>query len=535
MHDEVHKQQRVALARYQVISAYLAMAPKRGQRGLLLRQLAARTWTDADGEPLQVAAETIRNWVRRYRRRGLAGLEDKERPKRGIQALSAEQVEQLCALKREVPERSLDRIIRIAEETELVPRGEVRRSTLHRALQAHGLSARACRTPDRQDLDRFEADAPNDLWQSDMLVGPWLPNPKVPGKVRRAYLYAFLDDHSRLLLHGRFGFKGDLPALELVFRRALQKYGLCRRVYYDNGQTYRSHHMKHIVATLGLHRVIYTQSYRPMGHGKIEKFNQRVRSGFLAELQASNISTLDELNEAFLAWGDLEYNRTPHAGVNDELPLDRWRAGVESVRYADDEALRQAFLWREDRTPDKTAILKLFGTEYGVGPELARRKVELRYDPERLEEIEVWRDGRFVQRARPYQVQANRRPKAAPAVEEAPKPAAKPAASADWLGHLVGRRRKEGFVEPAPRQLHKEAVERRAAQDNAVLALLTERLDDGAYDEAIARRHLQQCGPYDAPIAAEVLDRFCAEGRTGLHVSVYLDAIREASQGETRR
>lgn len=60
-----------ALLRYQVISAYLALEPKRGQRGKVREQLAAKTWTGPDGERFEVSAETIRVWVRRYRNGGL--------------------------------------------------------------------------------------------------------------------------------------------------------------------------------------------------------------------------------------------------------------------------------------------------------------------------------------------------------------------------------------------------------------------------------------------------------------------------------
>src|SRR5262249_113134 len=108
-------------------------------------------------------------------------------------------------------------------------------------------------------------------------------------------------------------FKGELPALELVFRRSLQKYGLVRACYYDNGQVYRSHHMRQIIATLGIHRLVFTQKRRPEGHGKIEALNRLIRSAFLAELKSSRIETLDALNEAFLAWMDVDYNRRPHS------------------------------------------------------------------------------------------------------------------------------------------------------------------------------------------------------------------------------
>jgi transposase len=230
--DDEDLRHQMALCRYQAISAYLALDPPRGQRRQLLEQLAQRTWPGPDGEPLRASAETLRSWVRRYRRNGLPGLMDKRRPRRGIQALTPEQIETVLALKREVPERSLDRIIRIAEGMGLMEPGVLRRSTLHRVLQQAGLSARPRSQSDKKDLDRFEALAPNDLWQSDMRTGPWLPDPRRPGKARRTKLFCFLDDHSRKLLHGRFSFAEGLPELELVFRRCLQKYGKPKRVYY---------------------------------------------------------------------------------------------------------------------------------------------------------------------------------------------------------------------------------------------------------------------------------------------------------------
>jgi putative transposase len=517
-----------ALCRYEVISAYLALEPVRGQRGPLLKQLASRKWIGPTGEPVTVSAETIRVWVRRYRRGGLDGLRDVARPRSGSQALTTGQVDLLCRLKREVPERSLDRLIRIAEDLKLVPEGVLKRSTVHRALKAAGLSRRACRVADREDLDRFEAECPNDLWQSDMLVGPWLQDPPGKGGPRRVYLYAFVDDHSRLLLHGRFSFKGDLPALELVFRRAIQKYGQARRVYYDNGQTYRSDHMRQIVATLGMHRISYTQVHRPMGHGKIEAFNRLVRSAFLAELKTSAVRTLDQLNEAFLAWAD-EYNGTLHSETG-QTPLDNWREGLSQVRYADDEALRKAFLWREERTPDKTGLFSLLGVRYQVSAELARRRIEVRYDPEALEEVEVWLDGRRRERVRPFQVHAHRRPRAS-TTDASPAPDERPVA--DWLGHLVRKRSARHIAEPDPRELALQAQARRDEADRAVSDLLADRLDPAVFEPDTVREFLRRYGPLDPERARVALDGLLASARPDQHISLYLDALLRDAGGKS--
>jgi len=224
----------LALLRYQAISAYLSLRPPRGQRTALLRQLAEQTWRLPNGRQVQFAAETLRAWVRRFRRGGIEALEDKPRPRPGVQILDPEHIDILCRLKRDVPARSIDRVIRIARSTEVIPSTvSLSRSTVHRVLQAHGLSKRKQGAASTDDLDRFEAAFANDLWQSDMLMGPWLPDPDKPGKKRRAWLHAFIDDHSRLLLAGRWDFKSDLPVLELAFKEALRRFGTPKRVYYD--------------------------------------------------------------------------------------------------------------------------------------------------------------------------------------------------------------------------------------------------------------------------------------------------------------
>ncbi len=462
MNEELDPRLAKALDCYQVISSYIADPPPRGQRAARRKHLASKVWIGADGEPFQVSAETIRSWIRKYNRNKLEGLMDKSRPRRGVRALPEEVIDTACKLKKEVPQRTLDRLIQILEGLEMVEIGLVKRSTLHRALQARGLS-RIPTIPDCEDLDRFEASAPNALWQSDMLAGPWLPDPARPGKMRRTWLYAFLDDYSRLIVAGRFSFKGDLPALELVLRRAVQKYGVCKRLYYDNAQVYRSGHMKQIAAALGIERIVYTQRYRPMGHGKIEAWNRLAKRSFIAEVAASKIATLTELNEAFTAWVSKEYNTGIH-GETGQTPVDRWRTGIDSIRYADEEDIRVAFLWKERRKADKSGLLSLHGVKYQVGPELAGRYVDVLYDPQDMLEIEVQRDGRLQERVRPFEVAPWRRPR--PATPDAPNteaprrkaPRGRPTSRARSEG-LEGR---SGRPPPGQHRRHRRAPRRSA-------------------------------------------------------------------------
>jgi len=339
--------------------------------------------------------------------------------------------------------------------------------------------------------------------------------------MRRALLYAFLDDHSRLLLHGRFSFRENLPVLELVFRRALQRWGRPRRVYYDNGLVYRSGHMRRIVAVLGTHRIVFTKPKRPEGHGKIEAFNRLCRAAFIAEAQAAAIATLDALNDAFFAWLDLEYNRTVNSETG-EAPIDRWRASAERIEYVDDEKLRQAFLWSEHRTPDKAGVFSLLGVRYQVGPKLARKRIEVRFDPEALHEVEVWREGNFVERVHPHEVTPWRRP-----VQhtEDTKPVTEPVV--DWLGHLVEKRRREGDMQE-PRDAIADAKARRADMDRAVIDVLRDRLDPAVVDESTVQDYLDRFGPFDPGDVERVIDVFLRNGEgRDRHVSFYLDLVRK--------
>jgi transposase InsO family protein len=519
----------VALSRHQVVGRYLSLKPRRGLRKKLLDKLSCETWMGANGEPLSVSAETIRAWVRRYLRHGLNGLKDKERPKRGVLALTQEQQDLVCRLKQEVPERSLERIIEIAQSMSLIEEGILRRSTVHRVLQSRGLSKRCGRTPDNEDLDRFEAPGPNIRWQSDELKGPWLPDPDRPGKVRRANLFAFIDDHSRMLLHGRWSFAEDLPHMELVFRRALQKHGIPDCAYFDNGKVYQATHVKQMAAELGIHRVVFTKPYRPMGHGKIEAFNRYVRSAFIAELKASHIETLEELNEAFLAFIDKSYNNSIHSEIG-ETPRSRWERGIESIRLADEEKLRQAFLWTESRTPDKAGVFSLLGIKYQVGAGHGKRRFQVRFDPEALHEVEVWRDNTFIERVKPFQVSAHRRAKteeAEPAQDNGTK-----APVVDYLGHLMRERRKQGVIEPKIEAIAKRAFEKREENTRRIIALLDDRLKSGVVNADEVRSFMERFGPFDADLAELALDEMIESGvDRDLPVSVYLGKMLSAAKG----
>ncbi len=78
------------------------------------------------------------------------------------------------------------------------------------------------------------------------------------------------------------------------------KFGLPRRLYFDNGTQYRTHWMKRACGLLGI-RLIYAKPRNPRGKGKQERFNQTL-DAFLAEVAPHPPESLQELNRKFQAW-----------------------------------------------------------------------------------------------------------------------------------------------------------------------------------------------------------------------------------------
>jgi hypothetical protein len=73
-------------------------------------------------------------------------------------------------------------------------------STLYRFLKQRGLSEKQLLAPLAHK--KFEAELSNQIWQADMLFGPWVQRPK--GGRMQVSLHATLDEASRLIPHAKF-------------------------------------------------------------------------------------------------------------------------------------------------------------------------------------------------------------------------------------------------------------------------------------------------------------------------------------------
>jgi putative transposase len=388
------QQEQVALHRWAVIAEAASGTLTPAERGALVRQVAARAHTHPDGTARRYSRGTIDRWLRAWRAGGLEALKPSPRADTGAVRAHPELFAEAAALRLELPGRSAAQIasilyhrrgVRVAERT---VRAQLRRAGLHRqALVA-----------EPKAYGRYEAARPNERWITDVLVGPWVPWPRREGSVR-ARLFLIVDDHSRLLVDGRFLARENARACQDLLRRAVTRRGLPEIFYADNGAPFSNAWLARTCAVLGI-RLVHSRPYSPQGRGKQERLNRYIREAFLAEATHQGIESLDQLNDLFAAWAEQVANRRVHAETG-QPPISRFEAGG-APRQAEPARLAEAFRWSVTRRVTRTATVPLEGNAYAVDPALVGRRVELRYHPEDLSRIEVFLDGKPAGAATPF-------------------------------------------------------------------------------------------------------------------------------------
>ena len=408
--DEEHRRRaerarRVGLFRYELIQDVIDPALSTRQRGRRARELAAIEHAGPFGEKIRLSRNTIDRWARWYRTGGFDALV----PQAAVvhPRTPAEVLDLAAALKRENPERTAAQVRRILRATSGWAPSD---RTLQRHFERLELRGKTGASPGgSQVFGRFEASAPNELWTGDALHGPVITG-------RKAYLFAFIDDHSRAVMAARFGFSEDTVRLAAALRPALAARGVPGSVYVDNGSAFVDAWLLRACAVLGI-RLVHSAPGRPQGRGKIERFFRTVREQFLVELgerAAASVTGLAELNRLLAAWIDTEYHTAIHSETG-QAPLRRWQAALPAPLPLPSPAqLAEAFLWSERRKVTKTATVSLHGNTYQVDPVLAGRYVELVFDPFDLTRIDVRHDQQPAGTAAPFTIGRHSHPKARP-------------------------------------------------------------------------------------------------------------------------
>ena len=146
--------------------------------------------------------------------------------------------------------------------------------------------------------------------------------------------------------------------------------------------------------------ITHSAPYQPEGRGKVERWFRSLREQFLANLDRGVALSLEQLNERLWAWID-HYHRTEH-GTLGTTPLLRWQRDIEHVRQLSPATdLRRLFFHRLDRLVRRDSTFLLHNGFYEAPSHLAGLRIEVRFDPLDLSQVEIYFQGQAQGWVRP--------------------------------------------------------------------------------------------------------------------------------------
>jgi len=293
-------------------------------RLLLVQRVENLGWTAVQAaEALGVSRATAYKWLRRYRKEGEAGLEDRSsRPLHSPHALSVEAVRGILSARERLkfgPHR-------------LAPEVGCPRSTIYGVLRRHCLSR-------LRDLDRPSAvpvryvrEHPGELLHLDVKKLGRIP----PGGGHRMlgrstetkrrghgydYLHVAVDDASRVACVSVFpDERGDTTARFLLEAAAFfaQRGVRVERILTDRAFSYtHSRAFGDATSALDIHHLV-TKPYRPQTNGKAERFIRTLLEEWAyTRLYHTNQERLDALPN----WVEFYNQRRPHTALGGEPPM----------------------------------------------------------------------------------------------------------------------------------------------------------------------------------------------------------------------
>ena len=298
-----------------------------GKNNLIIQAILQARMTPAEAaEHFGVSRRWVYELMRRHRTEGDAGLDPRSRaPLSSPQTTPAPVRERILALRRELAARGLDAgaetiAWHLQREGLAVPAP----STIHRVLRAEGLVIDQPHKRPRSSWHRFEAQQPNETWQSDFTHWALAGGADVE-------ILNFLDDHSRFLLYCRAHRPVTGPVVLEAFLETADAHGFPRSTLTDNGLVYTARFaggrgglnaFERTLRDLGIVQKNGSPNH-PQTQGKIERFHQTLKR-WLATREPSR--TLEELNTDLGLFARVYNAERPHRALGRRTPDQAYTA-----------------------------------------------------------------------------------------------------------------------------------------------------------------------------------------------------------------
>lgn len=147
--------------------------------------------------------KTLAHWLSNYRRGGIDALKPGYRSDRGkSRKVSLEIADAIREKQAEKPRITTVLLYKELVNGKVINPSQLSLATFYRFMAANpDLSAGKNPDEPEPELKRFSPQRINELWQTDILYGPYIRVGKVK---KQTYLLALIDDASRLITHGQF-------------------------------------------------------------------------------------------------------------------------------------------------------------------------------------------------------------------------------------------------------------------------------------------------------------------------------------------
>jgi putative transposase len=382
----------LALERFALIAKLQDLLRQGFPLSVALEQVSLCPLTLPDGSQRLYARRTIEDWWYDYQHGGFAALAPKVRSDKGQpRTLSAQQQKWILEQAQAhlaVPVKVLER--RWREQDPQLPS----LNSIYRFLRQHELHTKARRQQLRQPLGGatkcFEAPFVNDLWMTDFSQGPSL-HPAGSAKAIPTFLCVVIDDHSRLIPYGAYSLRADTQAFHQTLKEAVRRRGLPTKLYTDQGGPFTNDHTRVVCARLGI-RLLHAKPYHAWSKGKVERILFTIQQDFEAGLRLPGqaAGSLEELNAKFSLWLQSVYHVRVHSSTG-MTPTERYQRGAHLVKALDPHLdLDQLFYHQVGRTVRRDGTVRLGNQLYEVDLSLRTLEVQLRFDPAKLDRVEVF-------------------------------------------------------------------------------------------------------------------------------------------------
>lgn len=277
----------------------------------------------ATAKEFNVTRAWVYELLKRHRQLDYQGLEPgSKKPHTNSRAITPELHDQIAALREDLLEQGLDagaQTIHYLLKNQYGHAPAI--STIWRSLRNRGLVEASPHKKPKRYLQRFEADQPNETWQSDF-THVKLANGK------DIEVLNFMDDHSRLMLSSTAHYRVTGPIVVEKFMDAVNEYGPPQSTLTDNGLVFTSRFQKgknpfeYLLLQLGIEQK-NSRPGHPQTQGKIERFHSTLKRWLEAKPKAKTIQELQAQLDEFI---NIYNHHRPHRALQGRTPRQAYEA-----------------------------------------------------------------------------------------------------------------------------------------------------------------------------------------------------------------